>query len=66
MFAADDDVTSRDSRRARAVARVVEGRIVIEGCGDDRDAGALDASLPATSQVAVALAHATLRAAGDA
>jgi hypothetical protein len=38
---------------------------VIEGCGDDQDAGPLDAALPATSQVAVALAHATLRAAGD-
>jgi hypothetical protein len=66
VFATDDDVTSRDSRRARAVARVVDGRIVIEGCGDAQDAGPLDATLPATSQVAVALAHATLRAAGDA
>ena len=66
MFATDDDVTARDSRRARAVARVVDGRIVIEGCGDDEDAGPLDPTLPATSQVAVALAHATLRAAGDA
>ena len=66
VFATDEDVTSRDSRRARAVARVVDGRIVIEGCGDDQDAGALDAALPATSQVAVALLHATMRAAGDA
>jgi hypothetical protein len=66
VFATDDDVTSRDSRRARAVARVVDGRIVIEGCGDDQDAGALDAALPATSQVAVALLHATMRATGDA
>jgi hypothetical protein len=66
VFATDDDVTSRDSRRARAVARVVDGRIVIEGCGADQDGGPLDAALPATSQVAVALAHATLRAAGDA
>jgi cyanophycin synthetase len=66
VFAADDDVTSRDSRRARAVARVVDGRIVIEGCGPDGDAGPLDPTMPATSQVAVALAHATLRAAGDA
>jgi len=61
VFATDDDVTARDSRRARAVARVVSGRIVVEGCGDDKDAGALDPTLPATAQVAVALAHATLR-----
>jgi hypothetical protein len=65
VFATDDDVTARDSRRARAVARVVNGRIVVEGCGDDEDAGALDPSLPATAQVAVALAHATLRVVGD-
>ena len=61
VFATDDDVTARDSRRARAVARVVSGRIVVEGCGDDKDAGGLDPTLPATAQVAVALAHATLR-----
>ena len=66
VFATDDDVPSRDSRRARAVARVVDGRIVIEGCGGDQDGGPLDAALPATSQVAVALLHATMRAAGDA
>jgi len=66
VFATDDDVTSRDSRRARAVGRVVDGRIVIEGCGDDQDAGPLDEALPATAQVAVALAHAALRATGDA
>jgi cyanophycin synthetase len=63
VFATDDDVTSRDSRRARAVARVRDGRIRIEGCGDDEDAGPLDPSLPATAQVAVALAHATIRGA---
>ena len=66
VFATDDDVTARDSRRARAVARVVDGRIVVEGCGDDRGRGPLDPSLPATAQVAAALAHATLRTAGDA
>jgi hypothetical protein len=43
---------------------VVNGRIVIEGCGADEDAGALDPELPASSQVAAALAHATLRGAG--
>ena len=61
MFATDDDVTARDSRRARAVARVREGRIIVEGCGEDEDCGPLDPTLPATSQVAAALAHATLR-----
>jgi cyanophycin synthetase len=66
VFATDDDVTSRDSRRARAVGKVVDGRIVIEGCGDDQDAGPLDEALPATAQVAVALAHAALRAEGEA
>jgi hypothetical protein len=61
VFAADDDVTPRDSRRARAVGLVRGGRVVIEGCGADEDAGALDPALPAASQVAAALAHATLR-----
>ena len=41
-------------------------RIVIEGASDDEDAGPLDESLPATSQVAAALAHAVLRGAADA
>jgi cyanophycin synthetase len=61
VFATDDDVTARDSRRARAVGRVRGGRIVIEGCGDDEDAGPIDPTLPVSSQVAAALAHATLR-----
>lgn len=61
VFATDDDVTRRDSRRARAVARVRDGHIWIEGCDDPEDAGPLDPSLPATSQVAAALAHATIR-----
>ena len=61
VFAIDDDVTARDSRRARAVGLVRDGRIWIEGCGEDVDAGPLDPALPATSQVAAALAHATLR-----
>jgi cyanophycin synthetase len=62
VFATDDDVTQRDSRRARAVALVREGHIWIEGCGEPEDAGALDPSIPAGAQVAAALAHATLRA----
>jgi len=60
VFATDDDVTARDSRRARAVARVRDGRIIVQGCGEDEDRGPLDPTLPATSQVAAALAHATL------
>lgn len=65
VFATDDDVTARDSRRARAIAWVRAGRIVVEGCGGDDDCGPLDPALPATSQVAAALAHATLRAECD-
>jgi hypothetical protein len=61
VFATDDDVTARDSRRARAVGLVRHGRIVVEGCGDDEDCGPLDPAVAATSQVAAALAHATLR-----
>jgi hypothetical protein len=44
---------------------VVNGRIVIEGAAEDEDAGPLDETLPASSQVAVALAHAVLRGAAD-
>ena len=61
VFATDDDVTARDSRRARAVGLVRDGRIWIEGCGEDEDAGPLDPALPANPQVAAALAHATMR-----
>ena len=61
VFGVDEDVTARDSRRARAVGLVRDGRIWIEGCGEDADAGPLDPALPAASQVAAALAHATLR-----
>jgi cyanophycin synthetase len=62
VFATDDDVTPRDAKLARAIARVRKGRIVIEGCaGEDEDAGELDPALPAASQVAAALAAASLR-----
>jgi hypothetical protein len=61
VFATDDDVTRRDAKLARAIGLVRDGRIWIEGCGDDQDAGALDPALPASSQVAAALAAATLR-----
>jgi hypothetical protein len=66
VFATDDDVTARDSRRARAVGRVRDGHIWIEGCGEPEDAGVLDPALPASAQVAVALAHATIRGECDA
>jgi hypothetical protein len=46
------------------VALVRDGRILIEGCGADEDAGPLDPGLPATAQVAAALAAATLRSNG--
>jgi hypothetical protein len=60
VFAGDDDVTRRDSKLARAIGRVRDGRIVIEGCGDAEDAGPLDPALPHGPQVAAALAAATL------
>jgi cyanophycin synthetase len=60
VFATNDDVTQRDSRRARAVGRVRDGHVWIEGYGDPDDAGPLDPALPASSQVAAALAHAAM------
>jgi len=61
VFATDDDVTRRDGKLARAIARVRGGRIIVEGCGADEDAGAVDPALPLTAQVAAALAAATVR-----
>lgn len=61
VFATGDDVTDRDAKLARAIGSVRNGRIRIEGCGDDEDAGPLDPDRPASSQVAAALAMATLR-----
>jgi hypothetical protein len=60
VFATDGDVTARDAKLARAIARVREGRILIEGYGETVDWGALEPTLPAASQVAAALAAATL------
>jgi cyanophycin synthetase len=62
VFAADDRVTSRDTRRARAVALVRDGRIEIDGCEGPSDGGALDPSLPAGPQVAAVLAARALTA----
>jgi hypothetical protein len=61
VFAADGDVTRRDAKLARAIGLVREGRIRIDGCDGPNDAGPLDPSLPVASQVAAALAEATLR-----
>ncbi len=60
IFAPDDDVTRRDGKLARAIGRVRNGRIIIEGHGDAEDAGAIDPGVPAAPQVAAALAAATL------
>lgn len=63
VFAIDDRVTQRDTRRARAVAMVRDGRIVIDGFDGVSDAGALDPSRPAAPQVAAALAATALETA---
>src|SRR5205085_3369602 len=41
IFATDDDVTKRDQRSAMATARVRDGEIVVERCGDPATAGKL-------------------------
>jgi hypothetical protein len=65
IFATDDNVSRRDAKVARAIGRVRNGRIVIEGCGPaDEDAGGVDPSIATAPQVAAALAAATLRSEG--
>jgi hypothetical protein len=61
VFATDEPVTRRDAKLARAIGSVRDGRIRIEGCGNVEDGGPLDPGLPASSQVAAALAAATLQ-----
>ena len=61
IFATDDDVTRRDQRVAAAVARVTEGHIRLEHCGDPWDAGPLESDRPAAPQVVAALAEYVLR-----
>ena len=56
IFATDDNITARDARVARAVARVREGRILIEWDDEPEDAGPVRSDAPAASQVAAALA----------
>lgn len=61
IFSTGDDITDRDERVAMAVARVREGEILLEGCGDPESAGELRDGPPAVSQVAAALADYVLR-----
>jgi hypothetical protein len=56
IFATDDDVTRRDQKIARAVALVERGRIILDTDCERRDAGPLRDDVPATAQVAAALA----------
>lgn len=56
IFATDDDITQRDQRVARALARVRDGRIVFESFDRSCDGGVLRDDVPAAAQVAAALA----------
>jgi cyanophycin synthetase len=57
IFRTDDDITRRDQRVAMAVARVRDGEIWLERCGDPKSGGPLRDGLPAEAQVAAALAE---------
>lgn len=57
IFRTDDDITRRDQRVAMAVARVRDGGIWLERCGDPKSAGPLREDIPADAQVAAALAE---------
>lgn len=60
VFAEDDRVTGRDTKRARTVAIVRDGHIHIDGCDGVSDAGPIDPELPVAPQVAAALAVTTM------
>ncbi|MEO8192595.1 MAG: hypothetical protein ABI681_02010 [Gemmatimonadales bacterium] len=60
IFATDSDVTRRDRKVARAVALVVDGRIVIDWRAERTDHGPVRNDAPVSSQVAGALAGFTL------
>jgi hypothetical protein len=62
IFSTDDDITFKDQRVAAASGVVRDGRIVLEQCGDPWDAGPLKDDVPASAQVAAALAEYVLRA----
>ena len=65
IFATNDDITWRDQRVAAAIARVRDGRIWLERCGDPQDAGPLRGDVPPAPQVAAALAEYVIRGACD-
>jgi hypothetical protein len=60
IFATDSNVTRRDRKVARAVALVVNDRIMIDYRGERSDHGALRDDVSAVAQVAGALAAFTL------
>jgi hypothetical protein len=61
IFAPDDDITRRDAKSAMALARVVDGEIFIERCGDRTSLGKVKEDVPVGPQVAAALADFVLR-----
>lgn len=60
IFATDSNVTRRDRKMARAVALVVNDRIIIEVKGEKTDHGVVRSDAPIGAQVAGALAAYTL------
>jgi hypothetical protein len=60
IFAADDDITRRDRKVARALALVRDGRIVLESFDRTADGGELRDDVPVVAQVAAALAIFTI------
>lgn len=56
VFATDDNVSSRDTRVARAVACVRDGRIIIEWDDEPEDGGPVRSDTAVAPQVAAALA----------
>ena len=65
VFSAADDVTARDAKVASAVARVREGRIVLEVGESTEDAGEVTGGATPAVQVAAALAARALRGMED-
>ncbi len=60
IFATDSDVTRRDRKVARAVAMVLDGRIVVEARSKRENLGPVRDDAPVSAQVAGALAAYTL------
>ena len=60
IFATDANVTRRDRKVARAVAMVVDDRIIVHTRGERTDLGEVRADAPVSAQVAGALAAFTL------